>query len=91
RIPLPALDAFVALLAARGRQPAVRYVTVADAGRAWEELEAFCRRQTWVAPGSEKEARMLETLRGLAVELPDGRWAIPQPPRRVGIVSWAPR
>lgn len=91
RIPLPALDAFVALLAARGREPAVRYVTVAEPGRVWEELEAFARRQTWVAPGSEKEARMLGTLRDLAIELPDGRWTIPQPPRRVGIVSWAPR
>ncbi|HEX5467340.1 MAG TPA: NTP transferase domain-containing protein [Candidatus Limnocylindrales bacterium] len=88
RSPLPGLDAFVELLRARGRSPQVQRLPVAEQARRWEDLEAFARRQTWVAPGSDKEARLLETLHALAVQLPDGGWTIPHPPRQVGVVAW---
>lgn len=90
RVQLPALDAFVSLLRARGRTPEVRRLPLRTAGRSWPELEAFARRQTWVAPGSDKERRLLEVLGALAVEVPDGGWTIPQPASHVGVVSWEP-
>lgn len=90
RVALPAFPDFVALLRARGRTPKVRYLPLEEATRDWAELEAFARRQTWVVPGSDKEATMLRVLHELAVQRPDGGWTIPRLPTRIGIADWAP-
>jgi CTP:molybdopterin cytidylyltransferase MocA len=93
RISLPALPAFVDLLAAHGRSPAVEMLE--SSRRSWasrDEIETYVRRQTWVAPGSAKDARMQRLIDewlvpaadGAGVELRDAD------PLRVGLVSWAP-
>jgi hypothetical protein len=92
RIALPALPAFVDLLAARGRYPTVEMVE--SSRRQWAsraEVEPFVRRQTWVAPGSAKDRRMLELLDDWLVETPEGdvELAIAEP-LRVGLVTWRP-
>jgi len=93
RITLPALREFVALLEARGRTAQVRMVERVErsfADRA--QALALLRRQTWVAPGGEKDRRLqaamderLETTasRGLTVR------GIPA--LQVGVVTWDPR
>jgi CTP:molybdopterin cytidylyltransferase MocA len=93
RIALPALPAFVDLLRARGREPSVR--TVESARRHWasrDELEPFVRRQTWVAPGTEKDRRMQELIDEWLVPNDDGTVDLSvAEPLTVGLVSWAPR
>jgi CTP:molybdopterin cytidylyltransferase MocA/SAM-dependent methyltransferase len=92
RIALPALPAFVDLLRARGREPSVR--TVESARRHWasrEQLEPFIRRQTWVAPGTEKDRRMQELIDDWLVRNDDGTVDLSiAEPLTVGLVSWAP-
>ena len=92
RIALPALPAFVDLLAARGLAPVVDMVETSR--RLWssrDELERFTRRQTWVAPGSAKDGRMLELLDDWLVPNADGTvdLAVAEP-LRVGLVAWRP-
>ena len=93
RIALPALPAFVDLLAARGRRPSVEMVEASR--RRWpsrDELVAYVRRQTWVASGSAKDRRMLELLDGWLVTDPDGAVELSvSEPLRVGLVAWQPR
>jgi SAM-dependent methyltransferase len=92
RIPLPALPEFVELLRARGREP-----QVAEAQReprrfeSREALEAFLRRQLWIADGGEKERRFHEELQRLLVEDDDGVTLAGLAPLAVGVVTWAPR
>ena len=93
RIALPALPAFVDLLAARGLAPVVDMVETSR--RLWssrDELERFTRRQTWVAPGSAKDGRMLELLDDWLVPNADGSvdLAVAEP-LRVGLVAWRPQ
>jgi SAM-dependent methyltransferase len=92
RIPLPAMPEFVELLRARGREP-----KVAEAQResrrldSREALEAFLRRQLWVADGGEKERRYREVLDQLLVE-DDGQFGLAtQRPLSIGVVTWSPR
>jgi SAM-dependent methyltransferase len=92
RIPLPALPEFVELLRARGREP-----QVSEAQReprrfeSREALEAFLRRQLWIAEGGEKERRYREVLDTLVVE-DDGQFGLTgQGPLPVGVVTWSPR
>jgi CTP:molybdopterin cytidylyltransferase MocA len=92
RVPLPALPAFVDLLVARGRRPEV---TMLEASRrSWasrDEVEAFVRRQTWVAPGSAKDQRMLELLDDWLVPTGDGQLDLSvAEPLEVGLVAWEP-
>jgi CTP:molybdopterin cytidylyltransferase MocA len=93
RIALPALPAFVDLIRARGREPTVE--TVESARRHWAsraELEPFVRRQTWVAPGTAKDARLQELLDAWLVTNDDGTVDLSiAEPLTVGLVSWAPR
>ena len=92
RIALPALPAFVDLLRARGRDPKVQ--TVESARRHWasrQELEPFVRRQTWVAPGTAKDARMQACIDDWLVTNEDGTVDLSiAEPLTVGLVSWPP-
>jgi CTP:molybdopterin cytidylyltransferase MocA len=92
RVALPALPAFVDLLTAGGRAPSVEMVE--SSPRQWGsrgEVEAFVRRQTWVAPGSAKDRRMLELLDEWLVEAPEGGVELTvAEPLRVGLVAWQP-
>ena len=92
RIALPALPAFVDLLAARGRAPSVEMVE--SSPRRWAsraEVEPFVRRQTWVARGSAKDRRMVELLDAWLVETPDGGVELTvADPLKIGLVTWRP-
>jgi molybdenum cofactor cytidylyltransferase len=92
RISLPALPAFVDLLAARGRRPAVQMVETSR--RRWasrEEVERHVRRQTWVEPGSAKDRRMQELLDAWITTNEDGSVELSvADPLEVGIVAWEP-
>lgn len=91
RISLPALPAFVDLLAALGRRPTVRTAVVER--RRWssaEELERFIRRQLWIDPNGPGEARFRGALADLVAVDADGSVAIRGGRDiAVGIVSWA--
>jgi SAM-dependent methyltransferase len=88
RIALPALPEFLALLEARGARPsATRLVTTPAHYGTFEEMLAFMRRQTWVAPGGAKDGRLVETARATALQTPDG-WRLPVGPPTVGLVTW---
>jgi SAM-dependent methyltransferase len=91
RIALPALPAFVDLLAARGRRPAVEMVETSR--RRWasrEEVERYVRRQTWVAPGSAKERLVLRLLDEWLVASGGYLELSVAEPLDVGIVTWEP-
>ena len=92
RVPLPALPALVELLRGRGRAPTVTLVDTAR--RRWAsraEVEAFVRRQTWTAPGSVKDHRMLELLDAWSVLDADGSAELlGAEPLSVGVVAWSP-
>ena len=55
-----------------------------------DEAEAFVRRQTWVAPGSAKDARMQALLDDWLVQAPGGVDLRIAEPLRVGLVAWQP-
>ena len=92
RIALPALPAFVDLLVAHGRSPEVRMLE--SSRRRWssrDEIGSFLRRQTWVAPGSAKDARLQACIDEWLVQLPDGSVELSVvEPLKVGLVAWAP-
>jgi SAM-dependent methyltransferase len=91
RVSLPALPEFVELLRARGRDPNVTMLEQKArlfGGRA--ELEAFLRRQLWIADGGEKERRFHVTLDELIVEEEGGSYLRTQAPMAIGLVSWRP-
>ena len=92
RVALPALPEFVELLRAMGRDPEVHRLEREPrrfGDRA--ELEGFLRRQLWVEPGSDKDARFREALDGLVEADADGRIGLRgQRPLPTGIVTWAP-
>lgn len=91
RAPLPALEDFLDLLAARGSNPGVElFERPARDWRSRDEVLAFLRRQTWVRPGTAADARLQAAMdRALrpskgGVVLGDGA------PTRVGLVRWTP-
>ncbi len=92
RVPLPALAEFVELLRARGREPRVERMEreprrFASRG----ELEGFLRRQLWIEPGGEADARFLAALESILVTDADGRVGLrDQRSLPIGIVSWIP-
>ena len=92
RISLPALPAFVDLLVAHRRRPTVRMLEATR--RRWAsrgEVEPFVRRQTWVAPGSEKDRRMQRLLDAWLVPAGDGSWELSiAEPLEVGLLAWEP-
>ncbi len=93
RIPLPALDAFVALLQARGRDPEFRIVERSVRGYADRAAAlALLRRQTWVQPGGTRDLRLQAALDERLVVQPNGTVAIVGAPSlAIGLVTWWPR
>ena len=94
RIALPALPAFVDLLGRAG--PRARGgdagVDPAPSLRSRDEIEGFVRRQTWVAPGTEKDRRMQALIDEWLVETDDGAFELSiAHPLTVGLVAWRPR
>lgn len=88
RIPLPALPEFVDLLQARGAAPSVTRLPATPARYgSFEDMLAFLRRQTWVAPGGPRDRKLVETAHATAIETPEG-WRLAAEPPVVGIVTW---
>jgi ubiquinone/menaquinone biosynthesis C-methylase UbiE len=88
RATLPALREFLVLLLARRVIPNVQTIEVA--GPSYESPERaleFARRQTWVRPGSEKDAILERVVRERLSER-DGRFAYTWDPITIGVVSW---
>jgi SAM-dependent methyltransferase len=90
RSTLPALREFLALLLARGRLFELRLAErLPHSFESPEQALHFARRQTWVAPGGDKDRR-LEALLQERLQERDGRYAFSWQPGAVGIVSWDP-
>ena len=93
RAELPALDAFLDLLRARGRAP--RDVRVPRPVRGFptrEELAGWLRNQLFLEPGSARDAVLSEELARRIVEHADGTVGFSsQVPMATGIVAWEPR
>ncbi len=93
RAELPALDAFIELLRARGRDP--RDARVPRPGRAFpsrDDALRWLRNQLFVAPGSAKDAVLERELAARLVSHPDGSVGLgSEEPMTTGIVAWAPR
>jgi SAM-dependent methyltransferase len=92
RVSLPALPDFLELLRERGADPAV--TVVQREPRTFEspaELDAFLRRQLWIADGGEKERRYHAALEELVVERSGGFGLRDQKPMPVGVAVWRPR
>ena len=92
RIALPALPAFVDLLRARGREPEVTTLeSTRRRLRSRDEIEGFVRRQTWVAPGTEKDRRMQSLIDEWLIATDDGGFDLAiAHPLTVGLVAWSP-
>ena len=57
-----------------------------------DQVEAFVRRQTWVAPGTPKDRRMQALIDQWLVTNDDGTVDLTvAEPLNVGLVSWRPR
>jgi SAM-dependent methyltransferase len=90
RATLPALPEFLVLQVARRRVFEVRMIeTHSQAYDSFEAALRFARIQTWVQPGSAKDARLQALLREHLIER-DGRWAFSWDPLVQGIVTWRP-
>jgi hypothetical protein len=67
---------------------------VESSRRRWssrDELVTYVRRQTWVAPGSAKDRRMLELLDEWLVTHTDGTVELSvAEPLRIALVAWRP-
>jgi SAM-dependent methyltransferase len=91
RVLLPAMGEFITLLFARGATPELRFIDLAP--RVYEDLEALqrsARRPLWVLEGSEKDRRLGEAVRDLAIQV-DGGYALSRGQRRLGVATWEPR
>jgi hypothetical protein len=56
-----------------------------------DEIEAYVRRQTWIAPGSAKDRRMQELLDEWLITDADGGMTLSvMEPLQVGLVAWVP-
>jgi SAM-dependent methyltransferase len=93
RIALPALDDFVALLRARGREPRDARVPRSERGfGSREELVRWLRNQLFVAEGSAKDRILATALEPRLVERTDGTVGLTTQARTAtGIVTWEPR
>jgi CTP:molybdopterin cytidylyltransferase MocA len=93
RNPLPAMPQFLDLLRARGRVPDVR--TVDRLERSFgsrDEVLAFLRRQTWVAPDGERDRRLQAALDEHIVVGPDGSVRLTDAPvLQLNVATWRPR
>ncbi len=93
RAELPALDAFLDLLRARGRTPRAQRVPRPVRGfPTHEELARWLRSQLFLEPGSAKDARLERELDARLVANPDGTVGLDsQVPMATGLVTWSPR
>jgi len=93
RVELPALDAFLGLLRARGREP--RDVRLPRPGRGFptrEDLLRWLRNQLFLEPGSVKDAILARELDRRIRANPDGSVGLAGPvPTTTGVVAWVPR
>jgi SAM-dependent methyltransferase len=90
RVPLPALPELLVLQVARRRVFDLRVIeTPPTAYDSFEAALQFARIQTWVQPGSAKDARLQALLRERLVER-DGRLAYSWEPGLQGVVTWRP-
>jgi hypothetical protein len=84
---------FLDLLRARGRVPDVR--TVDRLERSFgsrDEVLAFLRRQTWVAPDGERDRRLQAALDEHIVVGPDGSVRLTDAPvLQLNVATWRPR
>lgn len=91
RTRLPSLPEFLTLLLARGRMFELRLsARGVMAYPSPEEAITVARRQTWTAPGSEKDLRMQAFVRERLQER-NGRYAFSWAPLRIGVATWEPR
>jgi len=90
RIELPALDDFVGLLRARGRDPQV--VRLPRSGRGFptrDDLVRWLRNQLLLEPGSAKDAILARELDRRIVPDEDGTVSLPgRAPATIGLVRW---
>jgi SAM-dependent methyltransferase len=89
---LPSLREFVALLGAMGRRYEVRTAGTSEErerARPAEEAYAVARRLLWLAPNTEKDAKMQQLVTDW-YGTPEGI-ALPSMRPWIGIVSWEPR
>ena len=90
RVALPSLPELLALLLARGRIFDVRlFPRPAQSYDSFETLQRMLRVQTWVKPGSEKDAELEKAMRDMLGER-DGRWSVGSQLVHIGLVIWAP-
>lgn len=92
RVPLPALPEFIELLQARGREPEIERLE-RDPRRfdSRDELEGFLRRQLWIEPGGEADARFRAALDEIIDTDEGGRVGlVGQRPLPIGILTWRP-
>lgn len=91
RAPLPALPDLLDLLEARGADPRVElFDRPSRSWRSRDEVLTFLRRQTWVRPESEADARLQAAVDD-ALRQVDGGWQLGgAEPARVGLVRWTP-
>jgi SAM-dependent methyltransferase len=93
RVELPALDDFLDLLRARGRDP--RDVRVPRPARAFstrDELAGWLRGHLFLEPGSANDAVLELELDARLVRHPDGGVGFPSPAAvSTGLVTWEPR
>jgi SAM-dependent methyltransferase len=91
RAALPSLPEFLSVLLARGRLFEVALVDRAP--QAYPEPEqalTWLRQQLWTAPGSDKDARVVQAAHE-RLEERNGRYALSWEPVPVGVVTWAAR
>lgn len=93
RIELPALDDFVGLLRARGREShVVRLPRSARGFPARDDLVRWLRNQLFVEPGSAKDAILARELDRRLRSNADGTVGLDVPvPTATGVVRWEPR
>ena len=90
RIALPALPELLVLLVARGRLPELALAPrAASVFETLDDLLAMARRQLWVRPGSDKDARLASLVEARATQREEG-WALDWSVTRIGVVSWEP-
>ena len=91
RVLLPGLGEFIALLFARRRTPEIQLLTLPPRiYESREHLHRASRRPLWLLEGSPEDTKLAQTIDDLAVDVPGGVVINPEP-RRLAIVSWAPR
>jgi SAM-dependent methyltransferase len=91
RALLPAMPEFLSLLLAKGRLFEVRLVPrPAMSLASMDDLLPNARKQTWLRPGSEKDARLREYLEANVI-VTDGRYSLTRDNGMIGVVTWSPR